>query len=178
MRFKWPRGAAVVLGGACAAQASNGTLVLCFHTTGPRGTSSPQRHTTTSSSTGSRFGISRCTKASPSAHTPGAPPQLRQCIQRPFRADLTPRRKRRVATKHSQQREHVSRSCALKVHIAAESAYNANKTGEAIFFPPTMVHQTSALDGGCGLSASLQIRFPFATKYVRKFWERILYAQC
>jgi len=46
--------------------------------------------------------------------------------------------------------------------------------GEALFFPPSMLHETRSASEGCAISASLQIRYPFAAGFIRDFARRLV----
>eukprot|EP00656_Telonema_subtile_P017558 TRINITY_DN1942_c0_g2_i2.p1 TRINITY_DN1942_c0_g2~~TRINITY_DN1942_c0_g2_i2.p1 ORF type:complete len:357 (+),score=97.52 TRINITY_DN1942_c0_g2_i2:223-1293(+) len=46
--------------------------------------------------------------------------------------------------------------------------------GEAIFFPPSFMHETQCVSDECSLSASLQIRYPFPVGHIRDFSKRLL----
>ena len=43
------------------------------------------------------------------------------------------------------------------------------KPGEALFFPPSMLHETRSATNECSVAASLQIRYPFASEFIRDF---------
>jgi len=49
--------------------------------------------------------------------------------------------------------------------------------GEAIFFPPSFMHETKNDGDDCALSASLQIRYPFPVGHIRDFSKRLLNSQ-
>jgi len=48
--------------------------------------------------------------------------------------------------------------------------------GEALFFPPSMLHETLAASEGCAVAASLQIRYPFAVGFIRDLGERLVHS--
>jgi len=49
--------------------------------------------------------------------------------------------------------------------------------GEALFFPPSMLHETRSVSEECAVAASLQIRYPFAAGFIRDFGERLVRSQ-
>eukprot|EP00658_Telonema_sp_P-2_P020535 TRINITY_DN18125_c0_g1_i1.p1 TRINITY_DN18125_c0_g1~~TRINITY_DN18125_c0_g1_i1.p1 ORF type:complete len:403 (+),score=67.52 TRINITY_DN18125_c0_g1_i1:161-1369(+) len=49
--------------------------------------------------------------------------------------------------------------------------------GEAVFFPPSLMHETKTVGDECSLSASLQIRYPFPVGHIRDFKTRLIHSQ-